>query len=127
MDDPLPATRLTLAQEELGLPVNQALALFVKSIRKVNKRLTDVQKSALESELPQPPTMDDGAGDPRSLKAAETLEKMKPVDITIEDELREAGDKVTRELREKQREMINSLDLSKYVLHSGFQNPKQSP
>lgn len=112
MDDPLSATRLTLAQEELGLPVNQALALFVKSIRKVNKRLTDVQKSALEAELPQPPTMD-GTGDPRSLKAAETLEKMKPVGVTIDDELREAGDKVTRELKEKQREMINSLDLSK--------------
>lgn len=69
----------------------------------------------------------DGTGDPRSLKAAEALEKMKPVDVTIEDELREAGDKVTSELREKQREMINSLDLSKYVLHSVFQSPKQSP
>jgi N-acetyltransferase 10 len=126
VDDHLSPTRLTLVQEELGLPVNQALALFVKSIRKVNKRLTEVQKSALEAELPQVPAID-GSGDPRSLKAAETLEKMKPVDITIEDELREAGDKVTRELRGKQREMINSLDLSKYVFHSGFQNPKQSP
>jgi len=98
----------------LSLPVNQALALFVKSIRKITKRLMDIKKSAFEAELPSLPTAD-GTGDQRTLKAAETLEKMKPVDVTIDDELREAGNEVTRGLKEKQREMINSLDLSKYV------------
>lgn len=111
-------TRLTALQEELNLPVNQALALFVKSIRKISKRLVDIRKSALEVELPSAPTAD-GTGDRRAVTAAEALEKMKPVDVTIEDELREAGNEVTRELREKQREIINSLDLSKYVSRSG--------
>ena len=74
----------------------------------------DIQKSALEAELP-PALTASGTEDQRTLKAAETLEKMKPVEVTIDDELREAGNEVTRELREKQREMINSLDLSKYV------------
>jgi len=106
--------QLTYSQEELNLPVNQALALFVKSIRKISKRLVDVRKSALEAELQPAPTAD-RAGDERVFKAAEALEKMKPVEITIDDELREAGNEVTRELREKQREMINSLDLSKCV------------
>lgn len=105
---------LTSPQEELNLPVNQALALFVKSVRKICKRLTDIQKSAFEAELPPPPTVN-GTGDQRTNKAAEVLKKMKPVEVTINDELREAGNEVTRELREKQREMINSLDLSKYV------------
>jgi len=100
---------------ELDLPVNQALALFVKSIRKISKRLMDIQKSALEAELPPPPTSH-GTEDRRTLNAAEALEKMKPVEVTIDDELREAGDEVNRELREKQREMINSLDLSKYAI-----------
>lgn len=109
---PLLDTGLTSPQEELNLPVSQALALFVKSIRKISKRLMDIKKSALEAELPPPPNVN-GTGDQRSIKAAETLEKMKPVEVTINDELREAGDEVTRELREKQREMINSLDLSK--------------
>ena len=114
---------LTHSQEELNLPVNQALALFVKSIRKISKRLVDIRKSALEAEL-QPAPAADETGDGRPLKAAEALEKMKPVEITIDDELREAGSEVTRGLREKQREMINSLDLSKYV--QGFrQDPKQ--
>jgi len=102
-------------EEELNLPVNQALALFVKSIRKITKQLTDVQKSALEAELPSALTSN-GTGDQRTLRAAETLEKMKPVEVTIDEELREAGDEVTRELTEKQREMINSLDLSKYAI-----------
>ena len=84
----------------------------------------DIQKSALEAELPSAPTAD-GTGDRRSVKAAEALEKMKPVDVTIEDELREAGNEVTRELREKQRDMVNSLDLSKYVSRSGRQGPAQ--
>jgi N-acetyltransferase 10 len=105
----------------LNLPVNQALALFVKSIRKISKRLTDIRKSALEAELPPAPGVT-GTGGQRSLKAGEALEKMKPVEVTIDDELREAGDEVTRELREKQREMINSLDLSKCV--SCFGPPK---
>jgi len=78
----------------------------------------DIQKSALEAELPPPPTSN-GTEDQRSIKAAEALEKMKPVEITIDDELREAGNEVTRELREKQREMINSLDLSKCVSSLG--------
>ena len=101
-------------QEELSLPVSQALALFVKLIRKICKRLVDIQKSALEAELPPPPTTS-GTEDQRSIKAAEALDKMKSLEITIDDELREAGNEVTRELREKQREMISSLDLSKYV------------
>lgn len=98
----------------MSLPVNQSLALFVKSIRKISKRLMDIQKSALEAELPPAPTVE-GTGDQRTLKAVEALEKMKPVEITIDDELRKAGNEVTRELREKQREMIDSLDLSKCV------------
>ena len=82
----------------------------------------DIQKSSLEAELP-PALTGNEIGDKRTLKAAEALEKMKPVDITIDDELREAGNEVTRELREKQREMINSLDLSKYVSRFGWQGP----
>ena len=124
MDDASLGTRLTPPQEELNLPVNQALALFVKSIRKISKRLTDIQKSALEAELPPAPALD-GTGDRRSLKMAEALEKMKPVEVTIDDELREAGSEVTRELREKQREMINSLDLSQYVSNFGRRSPNR--
>lgn len=125
MDDASLGTRLTPSQEELNIPVNQALALFVKSIRKISKRLMDIQKSAFEAELPPAPAVD-GTGDRRTLKVAEALEKMKPVEVTIDDELREAGSEVARELREKQREMINSLDLSQYVSNFGRRGPNHS-
>ena len=85
----------------------------------------DIQKLALEAELPPLPTAN-GTGDQRTLNAAEALEKRKPVDVTIDDELREAGNEVTRELREKQKEMINSLDLSKYVPRFGRQDSKSA-
>jgi N-acetyltransferase 10 len=44
---------------------------------------------------------------------AGTATNWKPVETSIQDELDEAGDEVTKGLREKQREMINSLDLRK--------------
>jgi len=37
----------------------------------------------------------------------------KPIEQTVDEELAEAGDEVTKKMREMQREMINSLDLSK--------------
>jgi N-acetyltransferase 10 len=113
---------LTPLKEELNLPVSQALALFVKTIRKISKRLIEIQKSALEAEFPPPPTANE-TSDQRTTRAAEALEKMKPVQVTIDAELKEAGNEVTRELREKQREMINSLDLSKYVSSFGREGP----
>ena len=103
--------RLTHSQEELNLPVNQVLASLVRSIRKASKQLVDIQKSALETELRPAPTTD-RTGDERALKAASALEKMKRVEITIDVELLEATNEVAHELREKHREMVNSLDLT---------------
>ena len=103
--------RLTHSQEELNLPVNQALASLVRSIRKASKQLVDIRKSALETELRLAPSTD-RTGDGRALKAASALEKMKRVEITIDVELREATNEVAHELREKHREMVNSLDLT---------------
>lgn len=37
----------------------------------------------------------------------------KPVEVSVDAELKEAGDEVTKRMREMQREMIDSLDLSK--------------
>ena len=39
-----------------------------------------------------------------------------PVGINLDDELTQAGNDATNALREKQREMIDSLDLSEWVL-----------
>lgn len=75
-------------------------------IKKISKRLLDIQKAAISAEIPEqsaaPRIVADGAGT-----------SWKPMETSLADELAEAGDDATRALREKQREMIDSLDLSK--------------
>ncbi|EMD40168.1 hypothetical protein CERSUDRAFT_46607 [Gelatoporia subvermispora B] len=96
-------------EAELSLAVAQVLALFVKVIKKVSKRLTDVQKEAISAGIPEQP--------PSAQRAADGAQEWKPVQASIEEELAEAGNEVTSALREKQRAMIDSLDLSKYAIN----------
>ena len=96
-------------QTELQLPVAQSLALFVKVIRKISKRLIDIQKAAIGASIPQAPAPAIAA--PR-VETAKT-DSWKPVERSLDDELTEAGNDATKALREKQREMIDSLDLGK--------------
>lgn len=97
-------------QTELQLPVAQTLALFVKVVRKISKRLIDIQKEAIGATIAEAnvalTTRVDGDRDPSKTD-------WKPVEMSIDHELEEAGNEATKALREKQREMIDSLDLSK--------------
>jgi N-acetyltransferase 10 len=90
--------------------VSQVLALFVKVIRKITRRLVDIQKAAIGAELP-----DSSAAATESRLGADASGKdtWKPIESTLEHELNEAGDEATTALREKQRAMIDSLDLKK--------------
>ncbi|KAL0578886.1 N-acetyltransferase 10 [Marasmius crinis-equi] len=94
-------------ETELSLPVSQTLALLVKVIRKISKRLMEIQRESVVLSTDAP-------------KSAPEANKpdWKPVAVSIEDELEEAGEKEKedRETRERQREMINSLDLRKYAI-----------
>ena len=98
-------------QAELQLPVNQALALFGKLIRKLSKRLQDVQKAAIGATIPEAPSKLLAAQEQDGERSAATT--WKPVETSLDDELQEAGSEATKALREKQRQMIDSLDLSK--------------
>ncbi|CAE6382345.1 unnamed protein product [Rhizoctonia solani] len=99
--------RKTIEESELDIPVNQALALFVKAIRKICTRLQNLHKEALGADIPSQPSQ---------LPAKVDGTDWKPLAQTVEEELQEAGDQVTRELKTKQREMIDALDLSKYTI-----------
>ncbi|KZT67219.1 DUF699-domain-containing protein [Daedalea quercina L-15889] len=96
-------------ESELQLPVSQVLALFVKIVKKIGKRLNDVQRQAISAEMPEEPAASriDGDG---------SATTWKPVKTSLTNELKDAGDEVTKSLREKQRQMIDSLDLSKYAI-----------
>lgn len=102
-------------EAELSLPVSQALALFVKVIKKFSKRLVDIQKSAISASMPEEPAAS-------RLESGEGGTNWKPVETSLEAELKDAGNEATRALREKQREMIDSLDLSKYAIDDSSAN-----
>ena len=79
-------------------------------IKKISKRLQDVQKAAISATMP----------DARATAAAMTRTDeagnraaFAPLATSLEDELAEAGDEAARALREKQRAMIDALDLTK--------------
>lgn len=108
-------------QKELSLPVSQALALFNKLVRKISKKLTDIQKDAIGADIPmatppkkrkEPRVHDETEADDGG-SGGEASKSWQPIDANIDEELEEAGDEAMRALREKQRAMIESLDLSR--------------
>jgi len=95
-------------EAELQLPVAQSLALFVKTIRKMTKALSEVQKQAIEETLP------DRKHAVKANKVLESLPGAKAragAEASLADELDAEGQEVMRQLREEQKEVINSLDL----------------
>ncbi|KAG9220365.1 hypothetical protein CCMSSC00406_0006630 [Pleurotus cornucopiae] len=103
-------------ETELQLPVSQILALFAKIVRKASNKLIDIQKAAISADFPPP------AADSSSLRvqrdgSEEGKSAWKPAQTRVEEELNEAGDEATTALREKQREIIDSLDLSKFAIN----------
>lgn len=104
-------------QAELQLPVSQALALFVKLIRKISTQLTSIQKAAIGASIPSALTSTS------TLTLAPSSRVVGDDDVAMgqgvkamEEELEKAGDEVTSAMKEKQRAMIDALDLSRYVL-----------
>ncbi|KAI0059576.1 DUF699-domain-containing protein [Artomyces pyxidatus] len=96
-------------ETELQLPVSQALALFVKLIRKISTKLLDIQKAAISAELPTP------AARPSLAEPRKDLEVAPEQGLkAMETELNQAGNEVNSALREKQRAMIDALDLSRW-------------
>ncbi|TFY76095.1 hypothetical protein EWM64_g7915 [Hericium alpestre] len=90
-------------EAELQLPVSQALALFVKLVRKISTKLVDIQKAAISATIPT------ASAEPRVALDVAADQGIKG----MEAELDEAGGEVTSALREKQRAMIDALDLSR--------------
>jgi N-acetyltransferase 10 len=89
--------------------VAQALTLFVKVIRKISKLFVDIQKAAIRASIPEV------AVAPTSRVVGERNAKTDwtPIGTSLDEELTQAGNGATNALREKQREMIDSLDLNK--------------
>ena len=92
-------------ESELALPVAQSLALFVKTIRKMTKSLQDIQKADIARSLPNE------RGSIASILPPLAGASTAGGERGIAAELQEAGDEVLAQLKEQQREVIDSLDL----------------
>jgi len=113
-------------EKELNLPGQQVLAMFVKVMRKISTALGEVVTQAIEQDLPE-------AHQGRKAVGAEEMSmdvdtngtaitvingvgnkpKYVALEQTLEDDLAEGADEVKEAMKEKQREMINALELEK--------------
>jgi hypothetical protein len=102
--------------------VNQALALFIKAVRKLFSTLQTIQRDSVAGSLPQKSAEDvvrkvaplsaggvEGEGDVGT-------SDWKPMRKMVAEDLEEAGTEESRRMKEMQREMIDSMDLSQYVV-----------
>lgn len=101
-------------EKELGLPSSQLLAMFVKIVRKVSSHFRRLLEGAVVETMPQPPpTANDDAAN------GEKEQRFAPLQKSLDDELREGGEEVDKELKEKQRALIDALPLDKYEIETG--------
>lgn len=91
---------------ELNLPANQVMAMFAKIVRKFSTYFRQVLNKSIESSMPelQDELVDNIEGE------HETFEQ-----INNED-LQQEGEEVLSDLKLKQRELINAINLDKYAI-----------
>ncbi|KAF8477042.1 GNAT acetyltransferase 2-domain-containing protein [Kalaharituber pfeilii] len=105
-------------EKEMGLPGQQVLAMFIKVVRKVAMYFRGLLAEAVAKELP-----DAEAGRSKTYSripgedgVVEGAEKFAPLEQGVDDDLREAGSEAMKAYREKQKQLIEMLDLGKYEI-----------
>ena len=101
---------LEVLEKELGLPSSQLLAMFVKIMRKVARTFRGIVEGAIKETMPhevdhRSETMN-GDGD-----VTITDDRFKPLDKSLDEELKEGEADVNRELQEQQKALIDALPL----------------
>ncbi len=100
-------------EKELGLSVSQILALFAKSIKRCVSFFDGLVEQEFRGEMPSDLTLDGGDKNDKK-RSLDDDEAWDPHAQTLHDDLEEAGEEAMEQLREKQKEMIKSMDLSEY-------------
>ncbi|KAK9371014.1 GNAT acetyltransferase 2-domain-containing protein [Lipomyces kononenkoae] len=117
---------VTALEKELNLPSSQVLAMFAKSVRKISSFLRSVLERSVEAAMFDTSTRVAEKKDVNSITApAEEDEEIingdlvsgfTPLSQRLADDLADASAEVLDELKEKQKQLINSLDLSQYAI-----------
>ena len=110
---------LTAIEQELSLPSSQLLAMFIKIMRKLSSHFSALVSGAIEAEMPKRDTIGVSQADASGAFDDEAVDHhFVPLETGLEEELEEVGDEALKELREKQRELIDALPLDQYAYFS---------
>lgn len=101
-----------VVSQELSLPSSQLLAMFIKILRKVTGHFATLVSEAVDAELPKAERLGVTRENASGAHDDEVVDdRFVPLATTLDDELEEGGDEALRELKKKQRELIDSLPL----------------
>lgn len=101
---------------EMKLPVSQSMAMFSKVVRKFSTYFREVLSKAIETTMPA--LEDDSLRDMNGEDPSVGKYDAEAVERAMKTDLDEAGDEAVSELRQKQKELINALDLNKYAFEN---------
>lgn len=108
--------------KELNLPSNQTIAMFAKVVRKFATFLRNVVSESIEEELPvlKDERISEMNGEEiKSIDAAKVLDQMG-------EDMEEAGDEAAQAMKERQKELINALNLDKYAIKTNDEDWDES-
>ena len=100
--------RIEEVEAELNLPVSQLLALFVKSMRKMVNAVEEVQKSDISTKLAQ-----EASTNGSTTTKQKSFESRPAITETLEEELNQEGEVVADQLKEQQRQAVDSLGVER--------------
>ncbi|KAF5689494.1 tRNA(Met) cytidine acetyltransferase [Fusarium circinatum] len=108
---------IDVVAQEINMSTSQALAMFIKMMRKVTKHFAGLVSEAVGADLPQVERLGVSRENASGAHDDEIVdERYVPLTTTLDDELDEGGDEAMRELKKKQRELIDSLPLDQYEI-----------
>ncbi|UKZ75501.1 hypothetical protein TrVFT333_003187 [Trichoderma virens FT-333] len=103
--------------QELPMPSSQLLAMFIKILRKFTAHFNSLVTAAADAELPRAENIGVSRENASGAHDDEIVDdRFVPLETSLEDELEEGGDEALMALRQKQREMIDSLPLDQYEI-----------
>ncbi|OBA19422.1 DUF699-domain-containing protein [Metschnikowia bicuspidata var. bicuspidata NRRL YB-4993] len=101
--------------KELGLPASQAMAMFSKIVRKFSTYFRSVLSKHIEQAMPA--LEDDDVNDMNGDETIAGKYDAAATEAAMTRDLDAAGDDAVSELKMKQKELINALNLDKYAIN----------
>ncbi|KAI8629615.1 DUF699-domain-containing protein [Xylariaceae sp. FL1651] len=106
---------LDTAAADISLPSSQALPMFIKIMKKFVSYFESVVSGAIEASMPKTDTIGVSMVNASGVHDDEIVDtRFLPLETPLEEELEEGGDEALKEIRRKQRELIDSLPLDQY-------------